>query len=195
MMLDEWLTNLAWQLNQVDGLVGVMLGGSRARGDHTAASDFDIGLYYRPPLDTATLGRHARRVGGLAAEVSEPGEWGPWVDGGAWLNVDGNSVDWIYRDVNRVQTSWEHAQRGKFNFNAQIGHPLGVPDFAYAGEVALGVVLEDPSGQLGMKPAPTRRRLRTRWSSVCGKPIFCSAVFVSRCSAPTPFGSLVACSG
>ena len=27
-------------------------------------------------------------------------------------------------------------------------HPLGVSDFAYAGEVALGVVLADPTGEL-----------------------------------------------
>jgi hypothetical protein len=120
-----------------------------AQGANTPrASDFDIGLYYRSPLDTATLGRLARRVGGSDAEVTEPGEWGPWVDGGAWLSVDGNSVDWIYRDVDRVQTAWAQAQQGEFTFNAQTGHPFGVPDFAYAGEVALGVVLDDPSGQL-----------------------------------------------
>lgn len=29
-----------------------------------------------------------------------------------------------------------------------MGHPLGVPDFAYPGEVALGVVLADPTGEL-----------------------------------------------
>lgn len=148
-MVDEkWLHDLAVQLSHVGGVVGVMLGGSRARGEHAAESDFDIGLYYRPPLDTAALHSLARRVGGSDAEVTEPGEWGPWVDGGAWLSVDGTSVDWIYRDLDRVQTAWAQAQQGQFAFNAQTGHPFGVPDFAYAGEVALGVVLDDPSGQL-----------------------------------------------
>lgn len=148
-MLDEkWLHDLAVQLTHVGGVVGVVLGGSRARGEHAAESDFDVGLYYRPPLDTVALGRLARRVGGLDAEVTEPGEWGPWVDGGAWLSVAGSSVDWIYRDLDRVQTAWAQAQRGRFTFHAQTGHPFGVPDFAYAGEVALGIVLDDPSGQL-----------------------------------------------
>ena len=57
-------------------------------------------------------------------------------------------MEWIYRDINRVETSWDRAQRGQFEFHAQIGHPLGVPDFTYAGEVALGVVLHDPFGRL-----------------------------------------------
>jgi hypothetical protein len=57
-------------------------------------------------------------------------------------------VDWIYRNLDRVQTSWQMAQEGEFSFHFQVGHPLGVPDFAYAGEVALGVVLADPRGEL-----------------------------------------------
>jgi hypothetical protein len=150
---EQWLGDLARQLSRVDGVVGVTLGGSRARGDHAASSDYDIGLYYRPPLDTATLASLARRVAGPDAEVTEPGHWGPWVDGGAWLRVDGTSVDWIYRAANRVFGAWEDAQQGRFSFNAQTGHPFGVPDYAYVGEVALGVILDDPSGQLGvLKP-------------------------------------------
>ncbi len=126
-----------------------MLGGSRARGEHSPDSDYDVGLYYRPPLDTDALLSLARGVSGPRAAVAQPGEWGPWVDGGAWLHIGGAPVDWIYRDIDRVDASWEKAQRGEFEFHAQVGHPLGVPDFAYAGEVALGVVLNDPSGRLG----------------------------------------------
>lgn len=80
--------------------------------------------------------------------MTAPGEWGPWVDGGAWLTVDGAAVDWIYRDVDRVHGSWDAAQAGRVRFHAQAGHPLGVPDFAYAGEIALAVVLDDPTGEL-----------------------------------------------
>jgi hypothetical protein len=57
-------------------------------------------------------------------------------------------VDWIYRDLDRVNSAWQDARRGRFSFHAQAGHPLGVPDFAYVGEVALGVVLADPTGEL-----------------------------------------------
>ena len=37
---------------------------------------------------------------------------------------------------------------GEPSWHQQVGHPLGVPDVSYAGEVALGVVLADPTGEL-----------------------------------------------
>lgn len=139
---------LAARLTEVPGAVGVLLGGSRARGDHTPESDVDLGIYYRPPIDIGALGELAREVAGPRARVTEPGGWGPWVDGGGWLTIAETPVDWIYRDLNRVRMAWADAQDGRFSFHAQVGHPLGVPDFAYAGEVALGVVLADPTGEL-----------------------------------------------
>ncbi len=142
------LLAVAERLVQVPGVVGVALGGSRARGDHTPDSDVDVGLYYRPPLDVPALRRLAREVAGPGDDVTEPGQWGPWVDGGGWLRVSGTAVDWIYRDVDRVRASWRDAQAGQFSFHAQVGHPLGVPDFAYVGELELGIVLADPTGEL-----------------------------------------------
>jgi predicted nucleotidyltransferase len=142
------LQDLAARLTTVGGLVGVLLGGSRARGTHTASSDTDLGLYYRAPLDVDGLRTIALDVAGSGAELTEPGEWGPWVDGGGWLVIDGHPVDWLYRELDRVRTAWHDAQEGKFSFHAQIGHPLGVPDFSYPGELSLGVVLSDPTGEL-----------------------------------------------
>ena len=153
---DERLGELAARLAEVPGVTAVLLGGSRARGTHTPDSDTDLGVYYHRPLDVAALGELARTVGGPAARVTPVGEWGPWVDGGGWLTVDGAAVDWIYRDVDRVARAWAEAEQGRYAFHAQAGHPLGVPDFAYAGEVALGVVLADPAGEL----AALRARMR-----------------------------------
>jgi hypothetical protein len=153
-MLDDGaLQALAQRLVAVPGVLAVMLGGSRARGDHDADSDVDLGLYYRPPLDTATLRDLARSVATARAdraepELTEPGEWGPWVDGGGWLTIDGLPVDWIYRDINRVGQCVARAVAGQLAFHFQVGHPFGFPDVVYAGEVALGVVLADPTGEL-----------------------------------------------
>ena len=98
----------------------------------------------------------AQRVAGPTARLTQPGEWGPWVDGGGWLRIADTPVDWIYRDVDRVHNSWNAAQAGRYTFHAQVGHPLGVPDFAYAGELALGMVLADPSGELTRLQRATR---------------------------------------
>ena len=173
---DEALRKLGQRLIEVDGVVGVLLGGSRACGEHTPESDFDLGLYYRPPLDIDALQDLARDIAGPKASVTRPGEWGSWVDGGGWLYIGGTAVDWIYRGLDRVLKSWEDARAGRYDFHFQIGHPFGVPDFMYAGEVALGVVLADPSGEItalqqaarcpGKNAHPMRKRtlLRSPWS-------------------------------
>jgi hypothetical protein len=71
---DEELRKLAQRLCEVDGMVGVLLGGSRARGEHMPESDFDLGLYYRGPLDIDALQDLARAVAGPEARVTRPGD-------------------------------------------------------------------------------------------------------------------------
>ncbi|GHJ43991.1 hypothetical protein Cs7R123_13330 [Catellatospora sp. TT07R-123] len=43
------------RLSEVRGVVAVVLGGSRARGEHRPDSDYDYGLYYRGELDVDAL--------------------------------------------------------------------------------------------------------------------------------------------
>ena len=76
------LAAIAGRLVGVGGVVGVLLGGSRARGTHHPDSDVDLGVYYRPPLDVDGLAALARELAGPDATVTRPGDWGPWVDGG-----------------------------------------------------------------------------------------------------------------
>jgi nucleotidyltransferase-like protein len=170
---DARLREVADELVAVPGVVAVLLGGSRARGTARPDSDVDLGLYYRPPLDVDALRLLARTLaggrGGGEPELTGPGAWGAWVDGGGWLELDGTPVDWLYRDVDRVHRSWQLARTGTFDFHVQVGHPLGVPDFSYAGEVALGVVLADPTGELtalheetARYPAPLARAVVDR---------------------------------
>ncbi len=153
MLTDAELREVADRLVEVPGVVGVLLGGSRARGAGRPDSDVDLGLYYRAPLDVEGLQTLADAVAEARPDherpmITKPGEWGPWVDGGGWLTIEGTAVDWIYRDLERVRRACADAQAGSFDFHQQVGHPLGVPDFAYAGEVALGVLLADPTGEL-----------------------------------------------
>ncbi|QNE78609.1 DNA polymerase subunit beta [Streptomyces finlayi] len=150
------LVEIANGLVDVSGVAAVCLGGSRARGMHSPDSDYDLGLYYRPPLDTAALRLLAAELTGGPVAVTEPGGWGPWVDGGGWLTIDGHRVDWIYRNLDRVHRIWQQCRAGQFEIGTQPGHPLGVYSHSYAGEVALGRVLADPSGELRTLQEQTR---------------------------------------
>jgi hypothetical protein len=132
----------------VGGVVGVVLGGSRARGTHRPDSDVDLGLYYRGSVDVDGLQALADEVSDEPAEITAPGEWGPWVDGGGWLTIAGQRVDWIYRDLDRVRRVWQDCRAGRYQVSFQVGHPLGFYSHAYAGELALSRPLQDPNGEL-----------------------------------------------
>lgn len=145
MIGEQLLQEMARELAAVDGVVAVVLGGSRARGTHLPDSDFDLGLYYdHETLDLVALEDVAHRWAGQPVDIAPPGMWGPWVDGGAWLNVEGTAVDWILRDVDRVRKQCHRVQRGEFAFHSQAGHPFGFLDVAYAGEAVTAVPLVDP---------------------------------------------------
>lgn len=163
-MLDEdRLRSMATELCALHGVRAVALGGSRARGTHRPDSDIDLGLYVDADVDMAGIGRLASGWTGRPVELSERGGWGPWVDGGAWLIVDGVPVDLILRSVTRVAEQCARASRGEFAFHPQPGHPLGFLDVAYAGEVATSVPLRDPDGIVAglarmVTPYPSRLR-------------------------------------
>src|SRR5262249_20301786 len=120
----------------VPGIEAVVLGGSRARGTATAGSDYDIGLYYRGsrPIDIAALRGVAASLDdrGAAAEVTPLGGWGPWIDGGGWLLIDGVLVDLLYRDLDRVTTAIDDAHAGKVEPHYQPGHPHAFLPIIYA---------------------------------------------------------------
>jgi hypothetical protein len=69
--------------------------------------------------------------------MTEPGGWGPWVDGGGWLVIGGVHVDVIYRNADRVSAVWAECCEGRYVNEVQAGHPLGLWSHAYAGELAL----------------------------------------------------------
>jgi hypothetical protein len=161
---DERLRAMAAELCEVRGVRAVALGGSRARGTHRPDSDVDLGLYVDPDADLDAVAEVASGWTGHPETIAGRGGWGPWVEGGVWLTVDGIPVDLILRDVARVTEQCARATQGEFAFHAQPGHPLGFLDVAYAGEVAGCVPLCDPSGLLAglaARVTPYPEALRT----------------------------------
>ncbi|WP_293911926.1 nucleotidyltransferase domain-containing protein [Deinococcus sp.] len=98
------------------------------------------------------------------AQATPPGGWGPWVDGGVNLTVQGVRVDFIYRELGRVRQSVEDAQAGRISLHAQTGHPHGIHGHHYAAELATCRVLSGPLGRLeawkaSLRPYPDALRV------------------------------------
>ena len=157
---DPLLARIVPRLAEVPGIAGIVLGGSRARGTATAASDYDIGLYYGPhePLDTARLLEIAKELvdDPAAAAITPVGGWGPRIVGGGWLKVGGRKVDLLYRGVEPVRAVISACRAGQVSMDYQPGHPHGFCSAIWMGEVALCVPLHDPNGAIAeLKVATT----------------------------------------
>ncbi|MCE2512580.1 MAG: nucleotidyltransferase domain-containing protein [Acidimicrobiia bacterium] len=74
------IAELAERLAAIDGVVGVALGGSRARGTHTESSDYDFGLYYEESITVRGVEECVRSIAaslppasGAHGSTAEPG--------------------------------------------------------------------------------------------------------------------------
>lgn len=138
------MRRLAERLGQIPGVMAVALGGSRATGTHREDSDWDFGLYYRGTIDPDDV-----RALGWPGQVFAPGEWGRLVNGGAWLEVDGERLDLIYRDLDQVLAWTADAEHGRFEIQREVGYVAGIATYVLAGELAVNEVL------IGTLPRPS----------------------------------------
>lgn len=145
------LQDMAERLSAIPGLEAVALGGSHARGRARPGSDLDIGLYYArtTPFDVALVRALAKTFNDAPSPVvSERGGWGRWVDGGAWLTVGGQRVDWLYRSVDAIEAAWNDALNGHFERDDAQQPPFGFFGPTLLGEICIAQSLSDPTGEL-----------------------------------------------
>ncbi len=155
----ELAEHVAGRLGSIEGVVAVALGGSMARREAHPDSDIDIGLYYRPENPPSVV-----ELRSLAEEIDDRhpkegatnlGEWGPWINGGAWLQIGGQRVDWLYRDLDRVEEVFAECRAGRPSCHYQPGHPHGFHNHIYMGELHYCRPLYDPDGELAALRAQT----------------------------------------
>ena len=155
----ELARRIAERLGEIEGVVAVALGGSWARGEAHPGSDVDLGIYYRnehrPSIEE--LHRLAQGLGyrNPREPVTDFGGWGPWINGGAWLQVEGKPVDWLYRELGQVSRVIDECRVGRFAVHYQPGHPHGFHTHIYMGEVHYCRPLYDPDGELAALRAQT----------------------------------------
>lgn len=115
------------------GVVAVTLGGSRSTGGVDEASDWDLGVFYRSAIDLGPLT--------ALGTVHPPGSWGRFMNGGAWLEVDGVEIDVILRDLDVVDEWSSRARRGDYEVDQLLGYLAGFPSYTLLAEVASSQVL------------------------------------------------------
>jgi len=167
-----WLWPLVDELSQVPGVVGVDLGGSRARGESKPDSDIDVGIFYqKQDFAWEEVARIATQHDdhGQSKGLGSPGEWGLWMNGGAWIRKEGTPVDLLLRDYAFVQQIIEECQRGQFSSHYQIGHPHGWHSYMLMGEVHFNVPLRDPTNKLRALHAQTLAYPKALQEAICNK--------------------------
>jgi hypothetical protein len=151
-MIPALAEDLADRLAGIPGVRAVVLGGSHARGAADAHSDIDLALYYDPkdPLDISALRALAADIddSGSGDAVTPIGAWGQWINGGAWLTVRGQRVDWLYRNLARVHDYVSACLAGSPVAHYQSGHPHAFHTHIYMAEAALCIPLRDPYGEV-----------------------------------------------
>jgi hypothetical protein len=138
-------------LKAVANIEAIALGGSHARGTQRPSSDLDIGLYYREaaPFDIADIARVARAFApGGEPTVTGFYEWGPFVNGGAWIENPVCKIDFLYRNLDQLAREIAAAQKGNWSHSFDQQPPFGFRSVTVLGEIRCCKPLADPSGAL-----------------------------------------------
>lgn len=133
-------------LAAISGVQAICLGGSYARGTATVNSDIDIGIYYsehRPP-SIKDIRNLAKQFDPAVTTVTDFYEWGPWVNGGAWLNTQHGKIDWLYRNLDQVNKVIEDAHKGHFVWDFRQQPPYGFFSVTYLADLQNNIPLYDP---------------------------------------------------
>jgi hypothetical protein len=138
-------------LSSLAGVVAVVLGGSYARGTHHANSDLDLGVYYSEsaPFSVEEIRGVATRLSnGTPPVVTDFYEWGPWVNGGAWIQTEGGKVDFLYRNIEQVERTIQDAWQGVSHHHYNQQPTFGFYSVIYLAETHVCVPLFDPQAIL-----------------------------------------------
>jgi predicted nucleotidyltransferase len=144
------VSSLVDRLAAIRGVEAVVLGGSHARGRALPGSDIDLGLFYAEadPFGISEIRELAAAVDDTGAPVvTDFRGWGRWVNGGAWLTIRGQRVDFLYRSLDQVERVIDDGEVGRYELDYLQHPPFGFFSGTYLGEVAVAVPLHDPTSR------------------------------------------------
>jgi predicted nucleotidyltransferase len=141
------LDGITNDLKQVEGVKAIVLGGSYATGMATETSDLDIGIYYAEenPFDIKKI----RTIAETYADKEQPTvtglyDWGPWVNGGAWIQTASGEVDFLYKNINQITHTIKNANIGIWENDFEQQPPYGFSSITFLAETQSCLPLYDP---------------------------------------------------
>ena len=186
--IDEIISQVVARVAKVEGIVAIVLGGSRARGTADKRSDIDLGIYYdaERPFSIMALEAAAQELDDRHAEglVTPFGAWGPAVNGGGWLEIRGHHVDFLYREIGAVREAIEDFVAGRPRSVYQLGHPLGFHMQIYAGEVHICRPLFTAGGTIAELKSMVREYPEKFRTAAVSKHLFDAEFEISICAKP-----------
>ena len=141
------LDNITNDLKTVANIRAIVLGGSYATGTATDSSDLDIGIYYfdKEPFDIEDIKSIAQKYSSIGnPTVTGYYEWGPWVNGGAWIRTVNGKVDLLYKNIEQVASTIEKAKNGVWENNFEQQPPYGFSSIFFLEETKSCIPLYDP---------------------------------------------------
>jgi len=143
------LDNITDDLKQIEGVKAIVLGGSYAMNMATESSDLDIGIYYssNKPFNLDEIKLIAEKYSNNSQPtVTEFYEWGPWVNGGAWIETANGKVDFLYKNIDQITTTIENAKNGIWENHFEQQPPYGFSSIIFLAESYYSKSLYDPEG-------------------------------------------------
>ena len=144
----DLLKAISFKLSKVPGVIAVVLGGSYARRTARPDSDLDIGLYYskNAPPDIEAIRSCAKTISAPDTPPTVVGyyKWGPWVNGGAWIQSPIGKLDLLYRNIEQVQRVIDESQEGLYHHDYYQQPTFGFVSITYLAESNCCLPLFDP---------------------------------------------------
>lgn len=141
------LDNFTSELKFIDGVKAIVLGGSHAVGLATEKSDLDIGIYYseQSHFDIEKIKTIANKFSNNdQPTVTGFYEWGPWVNGGAWINTAKGEVDLLYKNIDQILKTIDNAKNGIWENSFEQQPPYGFSSIIFLAETHSCIPLYDP---------------------------------------------------
>lgn len=134
-------------MKQVDDVMAVVLGGSYATGMATENSDLDIGIYYSEinPFEIEKVRDIAKKFSNNdPPTVTGFYEWGPWVNGGAWISTIVGKVDFLYKNIEQITRTIDNAKNGIWENIFEQQPSYGFSSIIFLSETQSSLPLYDP---------------------------------------------------